>query len=288
MTPMTPDGIPRISTLTRALLDAAPQQPAALARTTTVIVDVGNVRGGPGTDQVIIGQVHQGDTLQLVEAQGDWFLVRLGPKTAANSAIRDNQGWVSKILLGETAAPLSRVLLQTTPFTWQSSSDARYIFEQDGALHLRVTPEQAGNEQSGQAAQAAVAGQTDQAIQEVAFVMTLEQAQGHAPGGSIFHAALGDGRELAMRVGPGEGFPWIDFTLDDQELNGPGAGFPLRTPTPIRLSWNGSEVTVIVGDEQRIGIPLAQPLESFRFTVDTEKGCIFHITVGDMKVVYAE
>jgi hypothetical protein len=285
----TPDGIHRTSAITSEQFDAAPVSVVEPGTVGKVVVDVGNVRSGPGLDNSIIGKVHLGDELVFLDRRGDWFLVQLSRKVTKASAIQDTEGWVSRILLETPPVPALQTLRQAASFEWQTPSDSTFIFERDGLLHLRVTQEQAGNEQSGNAVHASVAaGTTGAPVQEISFLMTLEWSQGHAPGGSIFHVVLGDGRELAMRVGPGEGFPWIDFILDDQEINGPGTGFPLRTPTPIRLAWNQREVTVRVGDEQRVSVPVDQPIESFRFTIDTEKGCIFHITVGDMSVEYVD
>ena len=117
---------------------------------------------------------------------------------------------------------------------------------------------------------------------------TLAWSQGHAPGGVIMHALLGDGRDLSMRIGPGEGFPWVDFTLDGQELTSRGRGFPLYTATPIRLAWNGRNVVLSVADDPRIELPVNSPVQSIRFEVETEEGCIFHLKVADMRVKYAE
>jgi uncharacterized protein YraI len=253
----------------------------------TVKVPEGNVRSGPGTNNAIIGTVNQGDQLIFVGRSGDWYLVQLGDGVSAKSSIAGRQGWVSGILINTLDQQPPLVASPTSAASaprWLAASNPDYIYQRDGILHFQVTAEQAGQPISARLDTPADAGP----VKELSFMATLAWSQGHAPGGVILHTLLGDGRDLSMRIGPGEGFPWVDFTLDGQELTSRGHGFPLYTATPIRLAWNGQHVVVSVADKPRVELPVDTPIHSIRFAVETEEGCIFHLKVADMRVTYAE
>lgn len=250
----------------------------------TVKVPEGNVRSGPGTDNRIIGTVNQGDQLIFVGRSGTWYLVRLGDSVSARSRIAGEQGWVSSILINKLDQEPPLVASAVRSPHWLAASDPEYIYQRDGVLHFQVTEEQAGQPISARLDAPADAAP----LKEFSFMATLAWSQGHAPGGVILHALLGDGRDLSMRIGPGEGFPWVDFTLDGQELTSRGRGFPLYTATPIRLAWNGRHVVLSVADEPRIELPVDSPIQSIRFAVETEEGCIFHLKIAEMRVKYAE
>jgi hypothetical protein len=87
---------------TRALPPAVPS-PSAPPRTTTVRAAIANVRSGPGLDRPVIGQVHAGDALIVLEQRGDWFFVQLGAGGASDAPLPNAAGWVSRLVI--TAPP---------------------------------------------------------------------------------------------------------------------------------------------------------------------------------------
>ena len=72
------------------MLTLAPALPAANAQTAqpqaTIVADVVNVRGGPGTTYAVVGQAKAGQTYPITgkSADGKWLVIDLGGK----------QGWV--------------------------------------------------------------------------------------------------------------------------------------------------------------------------------------------------
>jgi hypothetical protein len=252
--------------------------------TGTVKVPEGNVRSGPGTTNQIIGMVNQGDELIFEGRSGDWYLVRLSSNVSARSSITGQQGWVSAVLIDALAQQPPLVASAVRTPRWQEALDTDYIYQRDGVINFRVTPEQSGTPISARLDAPAETGP----MEEVSFNATLAWSQGHAAGGVILHTLLADGRDLAMRIGPGEGFPWVDFTLDGQELTAQGGAFPLYDPTPIRLAWDGQKLALSVGDRRHIELLADSPVQSIRFAVETDEGCIFHLKVADMRVRYAE
>ena len=72
------------------MLTLAPGLPAANAQTAqpqaTIVADVLNVRGGPGTAYAVVGQAKAGQTYPITgkSADGKWLVIDLGGK----------QGWV--------------------------------------------------------------------------------------------------------------------------------------------------------------------------------------------------
>jgi len=301
----TPDHVTRALAAARRLLrDAeavtAGRVPttvdAALPAGTTIYGTVksaeGNVRSSPEMGKNVIGVVHRGDRLVFLGVAGDWYLVQLGKPRSTRSSIPGDSGWVSHIIVHAPDRQPPTIALDrvTVPdqsrasFSWGSSTNGRLIYQEDGALHFSVTKEQS---RDGLAARVD-ATSSDRPITEVSFVATLQWSQGHAPGGVVFHAMLGDGRDLQLRVGPGEGYPWMDFMLDGATHVARGRGFPYQEPVLIRLVWTGSEVRLSVNGVQRVHLPVAQPLTTVRFSLDADEGCIFHLKVDAFKVVFSD
>jgi hypothetical protein len=267
------------------LRSAASASKATSAITSTVQVEAGNVRLMPTTDSAIIGAVHADDVLEVLGVSDDWYLVRLGQHTASDSAITGEVGWVSHILIDTPRSSPTLAASSASAYRWLAANNTRVIYDEGGVLHLRVTDEQARS-----AVSSSVMGRASDLApaKEISFTLTLHWAKGHAPGGSIFHTMLGDGRDLQMRVGPGEGYPWVDFALDDQTLDGSGTGFPLYTPTPVQFTWNGSEVVATVGGEERARVAVDSPMTALRIAIEADPGCVFHLSVGDMTVTATE
>ncbi len=260
---------------------AASVAKATTAITSTVRVAVGNVRLNPTTDSTIVGTVHDGDVVNVLGVSEGWYLVDLTEHAAQGSSIKGEVAWVSEILIDRpTFAPL----LAASPasaYRWLGATDARTIYDTGGVLHLRVTDDQArvavSSSVTGRASDLAPA-------KEISFTLTLHWSKGHAPGGSIFHTTLGDGRDFQMRVGPGEGYPWVDFAVDDEFIDGSGTGFPVYTPTAVQFVWNGTELVASVAGEELARVASAEPMTALRIAIETQPGCVFHLTVGDMTV----
>lgn len=252
--------------------------------TGTVRSEAGNVRSSPEIAKNIIGTVHRGDELIFVGVSGDWYLVRLGTNIASTSTIVGQEGWVSKVVVNppERVPPAAPSTPRST-FAWQTSSDAALIYQQDGALHFRVTKEQS---QDGLRAQLE-AQPSGPAIRTISFLVDLQWSQGHAPGAMVFHAELGDGRDLGLRIGPGEGYPWVDFLIDGK-VAARGDGFPYQQPVRVHLTWTGQDLVVTLADEEHLSLPTQAPLQKVHFTLDAEGGCIFHAVVSELKVEYAK
>ncbi len=251
------------------------------AITSTVRVSAGNVRINPDIDSAIVGKVHQGDVVTILGISEGWYLVQLTDRVAAGSSIEGEVAWVSDIVIDIPSGAPTLAASPATAYRWLAASDQRTIFDNNGTLHLRVTDEQAST-----AVSSTVNGRGDLApAKEISFTLTLHWAKGHAPGGSIFHTMLGDGRDLQMHVGPGEGYPWVEFALDDELIEGSGTGFPLYTPTAVQFVWDGTEVVASVGGEERARVATTTPMTALRIAIETDPGCVFHLTVDDMTVV---
>ncbi len=94
-----------------ATATAAASQTAAATTTTgpnvgTVRAGTGNVRSSPALGDNIIGLVNGGDQVIFLGSSGDWYLIRLGDKKSDSSHIRGGEGWVSRIVVNEPAAPV--------------------------------------------------------------------------------------------------------------------------------------------------------------------------------------
>ncbi|MDQ5854096.1 MAG: SH3 domain-containing protein [Chloroflexota bacterium] len=95
---MTPTPVP--SPLVPPTPVASPT-PAPTVITSTVITSGANVRSSPERGDNVIGSVRRGDELILLGILDDWYLVRLGARTAAGSTIRGGQGWVARSVVSE-------------------------------------------------------------------------------------------------------------------------------------------------------------------------------------------
>lgn len=71
----------------------------------------GNIRSAPETGDNIIGFVDPGDEVVVVGAFGQWYLVRLGERTAGRARIDGGAGWIVSSLVED----LSGVPPQITP-----------------------------------------------------------------------------------------------------------------------------------------------------------------------------
>lgn len=86
----------------------APESIATAAKMLGFVWQGGNVRVGPNTDETIVGSVDEGDLVELLEQQNDWWRIR----TMAT------EGWVNKTLLivGEsTTAPTEQSVAPAVP-----------------------------------------------------------------------------------------------------------------------------------------------------------------------------
>jgi curli biogenesis system outer membrane secretion channel CsgG len=66
--------------------------------TTQVVWDSVNLRKGPGTGYKVVGNIRKGTSLKILEANGDWFRVRLEDGST---------GWVSKLATSDAPKPSS-------------------------------------------------------------------------------------------------------------------------------------------------------------------------------------
>jgi curli biogenesis system outer membrane secretion channel CsgG len=73
---------------------APPPPPPPPLPTTKVVWDSVNLRKGPGTSHKVVGNVKKGTFLKILEANGDWFRVRLEDGST---------GWVSKLATSDGA-----------------------------------------------------------------------------------------------------------------------------------------------------------------------------------------
>lgn len=67
--------------------------------TATVGAAGGNIRSAPEVGDNIIGFVDPGDEVVVVGALGEWYLVRLGSRTAGRARIESGEGWIVSSLV---------------------------------------------------------------------------------------------------------------------------------------------------------------------------------------------
>jgi hypothetical protein len=103
--PAPPKETPKATPVTAKV--APPPPPPPPLPTTKVVWDSVNLRNGPGTSHKVVGNVKKGTFLKILEANGDWFRVRLEDGST---------GWVSKLATSD-APKASSAPLPTPPPT---------------------------------------------------------------------------------------------------------------------------------------------------------------------------
>lgn len=89
---------------------------ASLNQATVVqIVDVTNLRNGPGTDYDIVGKAKPGETYPIIDVEGDWYIVALPDKSKVYVA-----SWVVETdFLSRNASMISSVNMEDAEFAPQ-------------------------------------------------------------------------------------------------------------------------------------------------------------------------
>ena len=102
--PALPKETPKATPVTQKVTPPPPAPPPL--PTTQVVWDSVNLRKGPGTGHKIVGSIKKGTSLKILEANGDWFHVRLEDGST---------GWVSKLATSDAPKPPASPSPPATP-----------------------------------------------------------------------------------------------------------------------------------------------------------------------------
>jgi hypothetical protein len=128
----------------------------------------------------------------------------------------------------------------------------------------------------------------------------LKSYQGDIPGAAGLAICLADGKRLRVDVGPGpKNGTGVEFSIyrippcidrDYSEEEHPiDEYFQPYVPTPIRAVWTGKELQFYINNERWLIEPAESSLiTEFLFYMFADPGGVYHVTVDDVYVVYAD
>lgn len=90
---------PTASVAATQTIGPTPRATTTTGITATVGSSGGNIRSAPEVGDNIIGFVARGDEVVVIGAFGEWYLVRLGARTAGRARIEGGEGWIVSALV---------------------------------------------------------------------------------------------------------------------------------------------------------------------------------------------
>ena len=92
-----------------------------------IVVDVANIRAGPGTDRQVIGKMEKNTPVMEVSRQGEWILFE---------DFKQAKGWIHESLVGDISAVITKKSMcniRSSPGT-----DHEVVFQAEAGVPFRV------------------------------------------------------------------------------------------------------------------------------------------------------
>jgi hypothetical protein len=179
---------------------------------------------------------------------------------------------------------------------WIFPTNENLIYQADGVLNLINT----------QPAEETVAAnvratRANRPIRQISFIINLKSYEGTISGGAGLAVCLADGKRLRVDVGPepknGTGVefsihrnpPCVPRDYSEEEHPVVNEYFQPYVPTPIGVVWTGKEVQFYINNNLKVTEPAnSSSITEFLFYMYADPGSVYHVTVDDVHVLYAD